>query len=362
MFRKLIGAVVAMLLGAYTGGLGIYLEPSMSSAFIFVFLAFCAPVFAAGIYGIGGIASYAALAASTLISAFIFGGWTNAIFLMIISIIPSSVMVFSSHKGVRFFSQVRNAMIAELIVFVVLLAAVRMLTGQDFASYFKNIWLETAESMPQEGKEAFLNLFNTLLAQSGSTDVQYTADELIKLMSEAMEQTITVMIPIAMVVYAFINGAISVLLMNWLRTKHTVGNVQFVPLRGWRLPKHLIIGLIVIYIAVLIIGKSAPEAGVAAEVMVIAAIFCASLVQASASILSRLTMAQLTSGKRTIVLFFMYFFAFAFLPFYGILSALVGSKGLFAPRVRRAGPDTMKTDKHDDNQQTNQKDDTDKEE
>lgn len=342
----LIGAVLAVLFG--------YLVSSQPGLFLMF-----SPVFITFLYGFSGIIPPVIMSAVMCLT----GGVSGAIMAFVSGILPSAVMIFSSFKGYKFFSQVRNAMIAELMVFVLLLVFIKTTTGQDFSAFFKTAFDEMFLIISEEEKEALAEIIYLMTNPDLTGEVQINAQEIITQFSETIEQTLTVLIPMSVVFFSVFSGAGSVLIMNWIRSKREEKEIPFVPLKGWRLSKQVTLGLIIVYIAVLIISKSNPEAGFAAELMVLSAVICASFIQASASILSRFSILGMSTAKRTIFLFVLYFVLGVFFAPYGIMSALFGSKGLFIPKIRMAGPEFTKDNKEVNDEDNNEnKDETDKEE
>lgn len=356
--KKAISVTLALLFGVCaSGGIGLIIPGGMFLSALSVF----SSTFIAFLFGYGGFLPAAVMAITMLITGYIAGGWIIPGYLMIIGILPGAVMIYSSFKGIKFFSQVRNAMIAELIAFVLLLGAMRYLTGQDFASYFKAMFDEMIDLLSPEAKNGFAEYLNQIINQQNASEGFVNTENILAFFSEGMEQTLSLMMPVALVVYSVLNGAVGVLWMNWLRIRRNEENVQFVPLRGWRLSKQITLGLIIVFVAVLIIGNKAAEEGLSAQIMAGAAILCAASIQACASFLSRLAMMGVSSKKRTLFLVGFFLLTSFYFPYYGIMSALFGSQGLFTPKKRFANPngDIEKTDETKDNE--NVEDNNDKE-
>lgn len=343
--KFLLANGMALLFAASVSGLLAYLTPEGQfltglSVFSSVLIAF--------LYGFGGFTPALVMSVSMLVMGYFTGGGVIAGYLFLIGVLPAGVMIFSSYKGYKFFSQVRNALIAELAAFVLLLALLRLITGQDFSAFFRSIWEEMLEMMPDATKQAFAQLLNDMINPQNTAESMISTEDMLSYISEGMEQTLAIMMPAMLVLYSVINGAVGVLWMNWLRIRHGEDNVKFVPLSGWRLSKQITLGLLIVYIAVLIISQRAGEAGVSAQIIVIFAILAASFIQACASFLSRMRMLGVTSGKRILFLALMLFLSGPFFSLYGILSALFGSKGLFTPKRRFVNPGATP------NQQNNQ--------
>lgn len=359
--KKAVSVILALLLGVcVSGAIGVIMPGGIFLSALSVF----SSMLLAFLFGFGGFLPATVMAVTMLVSGYVVGGWVIPAYLLIIGIFPGAVMIYSSHKGIKFFGQVRNAMIVELIAFVLLLGAMRYLTGQDFASFFKQMYDEMIASLPPEAKEGFAEYLNQLINPQNSPESAVNTENVLAFFSDGMEQTLSLMMPVALVVYSVMNGAIGVLWMNWIRQRHGEENVQFVPLRGWRLSKQITLGLLIVFIAVLIIGKRAAETGVSAQIMAGAAIFCAACIQASASFLSRLTIMGLSAKKRTLFLVLFFILTSFYFPYYGMMSALFGSKGLLTPKrrfVNRMGnfenTDVNPTDETDETQE----DDNDKE-
>ncbi|MBQ1257655.1 MAG: hypothetical protein IIX93_10340 [Clostridia bacterium] len=356
--KKFIAAILAILFGLSASGAfglvssaGMYL--SVLSVFSSMFLAF--------LFGYGGIFPASLMALTMLVSGFAVGGWMIPAYLLLIGILPGAVMIYGSKKGIRFFAQVRNAMIAILISFVILVLAIRSVTGQDFASFFKTMFDEMISTFSMEEKDAFAQYLNQIINQIDTQEAAVDTENILAFFSDGMEQTISLLMPVSMIIYAVLNGALGVLWMNWLRQKHGESNVEFVPVRGWRLSKQVTLGLAVVFVAVLIIGKNAQEAGISARIMAGTAIICAACIQASASFLSRLTVMGVSVKKRTLFLVVFILLTFVYFPFYGIMSALFGSKGLFTPKVRfvhhTGMPKNMDEKEKNENEEDNNEED-----
>lgn len=355
--KKIFSVLLAMLLGVCaSGAIGVIIPSAMYLSAVSVF----SSALLAFLFGFAGFLPAVTMAAVMLISGFAVGSWVIPAYLFVIGILPGAVMIYGSQKGLKFFSQVRNALIAELIAFVVLLGALRVLTGQDFASFFKTMFDEMISEMPEDAKDLFAEYLNQIINQQNASETKVNTENILSFLSDGMEQTLSLMMPVAMVMYSVLNGAVGVLWMNWLRRRHGEDNVQFVPLRGWRLSKQIILGLVIIFIAVIIIGNRMAEAGLSARLIAGTAIVCAACIQASASFLSRLAMMGVTVRRRTIFLFVFFFLSMVYFPIYGIMSALFGSKGLFAPKVRYIGHDGTPQKPEDDISNKNE-DDNDKE-
>lgn len=328
--RKIVSVFVGLMLGVcVSGAIGVFIPSLMSLSSMSVF----SSTIMAVLYGFGGLVPALTMALSMILSGFILGDWVIAAYLFLIGILPGAIMIHGSKKGFRFFAQLRNAMIAELAAFVILLAALRFISGLDFSEFFKTIWDQMIDSLPLEARNAFAELLNELINQANADAGVITTEDMLTIFSDTMVQTLTIMMPIALMLYSVINASAGVLWMNWLRRRHNEENVQFVPLRGWRLSKQVTLGLLIVLIAVMIIGNEMGGTGVSAKIMVISAVFIAAVIQASASFLSRLHMMGVTSGKRILFLCLFAVMSFTFFPIYGILSALFGSKGLFTPKM-----------------------------
>lgn len=286
------------------------------------------------LFGFGGMLPACVMAVTMIAGGYLAGGYLIPGYLIIIGVFPGAVMIYGSKKGMKFFSQVRNAMIAELLAFVLLLAAIRAYTGQDFASFFKSMFDQMMESLSLEAKNAFAEQLNLLINQQYAGEAIVQTEDILTFFSEGMEQTLALVMPVALVMYSVINGSVGVLWMNWLRKRHGEENVQFVPLRGWRLSKQVTLGLIIVFVAVQIIGGRLEETGLSAQMMVITAIICAAYIQACASFLVRFSLVGMRSGKRVLFLAVVIFIMGVFFPIYGIMSALFGSRGLFMPKVK----------------------------
>lgn len=357
VFSVFLAIVFALCASGAVGFLipgGMYL--SVVSIFSSLLLAF--------LFGFAGMLPVIVMSVSMLAAGFFTGGWVISAYLFMIGIFPGAVMIYGSRKGLKFFVQVRNALIAEIAAFVIVLLSVKMLTNMDFATLFKSMFDEMMRSLSPEARDAFSEQLNILINQQYAGENAVATEDMLAYFSEGMEQTLSLMMPVAVILYSFSCGAIGVLWMNWLRYRNKEENVEFVPLRGWRLSKQVIIGLIVVSIAVLIIGNRTAEAGVSAKLMVVAAITCAAYVQASASFLTRLSLMGVSKGKRTVFLVLMILFTQIFFFVYGILSALFGSRGLFTPKVRmvRTGmPDQDKEKEEDSQNQADQTDENEKE-
>lgn len=360
--NKISGIILALLMGVSVSGMVGYFLPAavFLSAFSVV-----SSMLLAFIFGYAGIPSAVVMAVAMLASGYLAGGAVIAGYLFVIGVFPGFVMIFGSIKGYKFFSQVRNALIAEIFSFVLILVAIRAFTGQDFAAFFRTMFDETLSTLPEENKEAFAQFLNEMINQQNAGDNAITTESVLAFFSEGMEQTLSVLMPFALVLYSVINGSVGVLWMNYLRTKHGEENVKYVPLSGWRLSKQITLGLIIIYIAVLIISKKVGTAGVSAQFIVIAAIVSASYIQASASFLSRFRLLGVTTGKRIAFLALMIFLSGPFFTMYGIMSALFGTKGLLTPKRRFVNPDgtpiqnakDQKENNDDKNNNSNDKED-----
>ena len=352
--NKISGIILAVLLGVSVSGLVGYFLPageflSASSIFSSMLLAF--------IFGYSGLLSAVIMAATMLVSGYIAGDVILAGYLFIIGVLPGFVMIFGSIKGYKFFSQVRNALLAEMIAFVLVLFAVRAFTGQDFSSFFRTIWDDMISVLPQENKEAFAEILNELINQQSAGENVIATEDMLAFISEGMEQTLSLLMPFALVLYSVINGAVGVLWMNWLRVRHGEENAKYVPLSGWRLSKQITLGFIIIFIAVLIIASRAGEAGVSARMMVRAAISAAATIQACASFLSRFRMLGVSTGKRIAFLSLMILLSGPFFTLYGILSALFGVQGLFMPKRKFVHPGSAPSQNMNQNQNDQEDDD-----
>ncbi len=343
--KKILSVILALLLGlCASGAIGALIPSCMYLSALSVL----SSLLLAFLYGFAGMLPVIVMALSMLVSGFVFGSWMIPAYLTIVDIVPGAVMIWGSRKGVKFFYQVRNALIAELIVFVVLLSAIRMITGQDFASFFKAIFDEMIMALSPEEQSAFAEYLNQIINPETAFETEFNTENILAFFSDGMEQTLSIMMPVALILYSFVNGAIGVLWMNWLRYRHGEENVQFVPLRGWRLSKQITLGLLIVFVAVLIVGNKAQEAGVSAKIMVVTAIVCAACIQASASFLSRLSMMGVSAKKRTLFLIVFFLISMVYFPFYGIMSALFGSKGLFVPKIRMVNHNGMPERPEDD--------------
>ena len=248
--RKIISIVLALTFGACSCGFIGYVFPagmylSAMSVFSSALIAF--------LFGFGGMLPACVMAVTMIAGGYLAGGYLIPGYLIIIGVFPGAVMIYGSKKGMKFFSQVRNAMIAELLAFVLLLAAIRAYTGQDFASFFKSMFDQMMESLSLEAKNAFAEQLNLLINQQYAGEAIVQTEDILTFFSEGMEQTLALVMPVALVMYSVINGSVGVLWMNWLRKRHGEENVQFVPLRGWRLSKQVTLGLIIVFVAVQII-------------------------------------------------------------------------------------------------------------
>ena len=349
--NKISGIILAVLLGVSVSGLVGYFLPageflSASSIFSSMLLAF--------IFGYSGLLSAVIMAATMLVSGYIAGDVILSGDLFIIGVLPGFVMIFGSIKGYKFFSQVRNALLAEMLAFVLVLFAVRAFTGQDFSSFFRTIWDDMISVLPQENKEAFAEILNELINQQSAGENVIATEDMLAFISEGMEQTLSLLMPFALVLYSVINGAVGVLWMNWLRVRHGEENAKYVPLSGWRLSKQITLGFIIIFIAVLIIASRAGEAGVSARMMVRAAISAAAT---CASFLSRFRMLGVSTGKRAAFLALMIFLSGPFFTLYGILSALFGVQGLFMPKRKFVHPGSAPSQNMNQNQNDQEDDD-----
>ena len=359
--NKIVGIILGILFGASVSGFaGSFLPAAQGFSALSVF----SSVMLAFLFGFSGLIPALSMAVTMIATGYITGGVVLSGYLFIIGVLPGFVMILGSAKGFKFFSQVRNALIAEMIAFVLVLATIRAFTGQDFSAFFRTIWDEMLSVMPAESKDAFADFLNQMINQQNAAENAISTEDMLAFISEGMEQTLAIIMPFALVLYSVINGAVGVLWMNWLRARHGEENVKYVPLSGWRLSKQITLGLIIIFIAVLIISNKVGTAGVSAQFIVIAAIVCASYIQASASFLSRFRMLGMTTGKRIAFLAMMVFLSGPFFTMYGILSALFGSKGLFTPKRRITNPGQSPfQDIHqnkDDNEQNDQNDKEDK--
>lgn len=356
--KMILSILLALFFGLSVSGTIGYLFPAGE---MLTALSVFSSIIIAVLYGFGGIMPVIVMTVTMLISGFVFGGWGIPAYLFLIGVLPGFVMVYGSKRGIKFFAQLRNAMIAQLFAFVILLFAMRMITGQDFAAFFRSIWDQMIELMPADVKDAFADILNQLINQQNAKENIISTSDMLEFFSEAMEQTLAVMMPAAVVLYSVLNPSVGVLWMNWLRVRHQEENVKYVPLSGWRLSKQVTLGLIIVYIAVLIIGNRMPEAGASAQIIVLAAIIYAGCIQACASILSRFRLLGMSVGKRICFLILIAIITFVHFPIYGIMSALFGSKGLFTPKIRiqNAGHNNQRPEEKqkEDNQTKEQNED-----
>ena len=356
--KKSLSVILALLLGiCVSGAIGVIVPSGMYLSALSVF----SSMLLSFMYGFAGMLPVIIMSLSMLVSGFLVGSWLIPAYLMIVGIFPGTVLIWGSKKGIKFFSQVRNALIAELIAFVALLLAIRLMTGQDFASFFKLMFDDMISGLSPEAKVEFAGYLNQIINPQNASETAVDTENILAFFSDGMEQTLSLMMPVALIVYSVLNGAIGVLWMNWLRHRHAEKNVQFVPLRGWRLSKQITLGLLIVFVAVLIIGNKTAEAGIAAKFMAISAIVCAACIQASASFLSRLSMMGVSAKKRTLFLIVFFLLSMVYFPFYGIMSALFGSKGLFTPKVRFVNHNGM-PQKPEDSMENDEDENNDKEE
>ena len=363
--KMILSILLALFFGLSVSGTIVYLFPAGE---MLTALSVFSSLIIAVLYGFAGRMPVIVMTVAMLASGFVFGGWGISAYHFLIGFLPGIVMISGSKRGIRFFAQLRNAMIAQLFAFVILLFAMRMITGQDFAAFFRSIWDQMIGLMPADVKDTFADILNQLINQPNAKENIISTSDMLEFFSEAMEQTLAVMMPAAVVLYSVLNASVGVLWMNWLRARRQEENVKYVPLSGWRLSKQVTLGLIIVYIAVLIIGNRMPEAGASAQIIVLAAIIYAGCVQACASILSRFRLLGMSVGKRICILILIAFITFAYFPLYGIMSALFGSQGLFMPkmRIQNAGHENQKPQERpkEDNQTQEQNEDnhSDKEE
>ncbi len=347
----ILSILLALFFGLSVSGTIGYLFPAGE---MLTALSVFSSIIIAVLYGFGGIMPVIVMTVTMLVSGFVFAGWGIPAYLFLIGFLPGIVMVYGSKRGIKFFAQLRNAMIAQLFAFVILLFAMRMITGQDFAAFLRTIWDQMIELMPADVKDTFADFLNQLINQQNAKENIISTSDMLEFFSEAMEQSLVVMTPAAVVLYSVLNPSVGVLWMNWLRVRHQEENVKYVPLSGWRLSKQVTLGLIIVYIAVLIIGKRMPEAGASAQIIVLAAIIYAGCIQACASILSRFRLLGVSLGKRICFLILIAIISFVYFPLYGIMSALFGSQGLFMPKIRiqNAGHNNQKPEEKqkEDNQ------------
>jgi len=346
----------AMLMAVAFGFLasGILSQVSFSGAMFFM-AAIISPLLMAFLYGYGGIGPASVMALAMVAGGFSFAGAEWAAALMIGAVVPAFVMIYSSYKGYGFFVQLRSALIIQFLAYLTLLLCLYLMTGKDIASLIYEELKKSVDLLPFEAKEAFAEFFRMMLETNADADALQTTEGLINALLSDVETILPVTIPSALILYSFINGAFGVLWVNWLRYKHGEENNQFIPVSGWRLSKEITLGLLIFYILSIILGRTAGERAISAISMVATAVTCAAYVQAAASILSRFKAAGMSRTKRTWICIPILIIGSQFAMFYGIMSALFGSKGLFKPKMLPGNGNGKNDGNNNQNEEENEK-------
>lgn len=317
--------VLAALIGVCASGLS--MGVSFATAFLSL-IVLVAPMLCMFLYGFGGIQAAAAMLITMEAGSYFAGGimWTLTLFLAVV--VPSAGMIFFSAKGAPFFRQIRYALAAQALGLVAVLALMYLHFNADLGAVLADSVRNTFNSLDAEMTEAVASVFRSIYQQAGLT-LPEDSYELLSQMVAQYEQTVKVLLPVLMVSVVGVNGGIGVLWGNYLRARHGEKNVKYVAMSGWRLPARTVAGLILTLLVTYALACTGSADWLMVNSVFLSIGMLASQVQACASILNRLRLTGMSAKKRAVFFALMLLFLNVVgLVAYGVLSALIGSKGL----------------------------------
>ncbi len=321
--RMIIGYSLALLFGVCSSGIlfdGIQI--SMLVNFVSI-----SPILASFLYAYGGIWATVIMLGSMLAGGlFSYGGvWSACLALAVC--VPVTVTVYSSKSGAAFFAQLRRTLAAQALGLVAALGIV-------YFKYSENISVVAARGLENlinglspEYREALVEIIKLMAEQLGSA-LQGDTEVIIAQIISSFEDIIEVGLPVMLVSYIAVNACVSVLWCNFLRARHGDDNVKYIPISGWRLQPAPILGLTACFVATYLLCFTGVPAWAQVFNVVSAAVSFAALVQALASILSRMKKNGMRPFPRNALALASVLIIGQLLTYYGILSAYVGSQGV----------------------------------
>ena len=330
--RLIIGLVLAVVFGIGSSGIAILFSPETIPLVMMIpFI----PVFIMVLYGYSGyLPPMVYITAFGIGTSFTLGPWA-ALGILAAFAIPGFCMIYVSKKGLPFFQQIRFSMIMQAVSIVFVIVILYSAYGSDLGGMAAQAMRSSFEEIPAESKEAFAEMIASMNSQFGLAIEYTTAEDLFNKLEKIFEQSIKITVPMMMVVCIIVNGAIGPLWGNAIRAKRGDEGVQFVPIRGWRLPPITIIAIIMCYIITMILTLMQRAEIDMLYLLASVCVFFAFSVQASASVLSRMFRAGVKKGQRTLICTLMFILAPSFFQIYGVTSALFGSQGVFMPLIRK---------------------------
>jgi len=341
--KMIIGSALAAVIGFGASGAG--LAFGLGSAGFIMLLPFL-PVVMMALYGFAGILPACVIGISLFAGTVYSMGAAMAAAFAAAFVIPGAAMIYVSKKGIPFFQQIRFGMVVQAICIVGTLAAFFIMYGSDLGGAAAEMLRENLSLLTPEQKEAAAEIFKSMYAQIGAETNYATADEFFEEIIKMFEQMMKLSLPMLMIFCIMLNGSVGPLWGNYIRARRGEENVQFVPLRGWRIPPMITLGIVIGFILTLLIRNANRAETEMIYLLIVSALVLALTVQAAASMLSRMFKAGVKTGKRTLICVLMLLFAGNFMTIYGALSALFGSQGLFMPLMRKR-MEKMNQDKED---------------
>ncbi len=332
LIKVATASIAAAILGLEISGIGvlIHLPPAP-----FMMMMLFIPVIMMALYGASGFVPPAVFAISLIAGTYFTLGGFWCVGLQIVYGIPGAAMIYLSYRGIPFFKQIRFAMIVQAMSILITMMILYAMYGPNMGGAAADIIRNSVSALTTEQTDFVASHIKEYYEALGFVYPYNSSEEMLANVVNTFEQMLKMSIPMVMVICILINSTCGVLIGNYIRKRRGEENVQFVSVRGWRLPPMLsitIFGALLITAVIRRLGRSETDM----IYMLISFGFTAAFtVQATASILSRLSRIGVKKGNRSLICMAFLLFGGSLPVLYGAGSALFGSQGVFMPFIRK---------------------------
>lgn len=238
-----------------------------------------------------------------------------------------------------FFEQMKLSIVFYGIGLVAALCIAFSVYGGNMVGQLMDALRDQFKRMPDDMFTPFVDAVNSAQLGSGMgikaiTVSDYRAQMMgvLSLMGEAYEQTL----PGALLTGALLSGILSVLWGNWLCARHGLAtNASYIPPTRWFLPPQVTIGLLLMWLAVIILRETGYASGAAVYTAVYSIVNVAFIIQALCTIDRALYRRGASNRRRRVMMAFGAIFSLILRLFgiamfaMGAFSALTGPHGVF---------------------------------
>lgn len=287
------------------------------------------------VYGLCDSPGLAAYCLAFELASALLGGAVYALAMLLALTLPLIAMALLDKRGTPFFKRMYLSLGIEVLGLIAALAAIVLIYRQNIGDLAVKLLNDSFASFSDEAKKSLVAFYKTLYTAMGVSLSYETGDELLAAVAAMLGDSVKQGLPAMLAIFAVINVLPGVKLCSVIRIKRNIPGETSEPLSSWRLPEQYITGLLLLLVTGLILYWTIGDGGAAALDTVLTVAMLAGFIQAFASFADRFGRAPMPKGFIIALAIISVLFATRLIPIYGMLSMLVGSRGLITGIVRR---------------------------